>query len=408
MRFFLVARDPDNGAVRLIEDGTYPRRQDALDALGPAVDADASLEAQELYLVDLDQIAPVVLYRAAASAAPQGEPIADAWMSPAEEPTAPVETPEEPVAEEPVAEDLVVEEPTEEEPVAEELVVEEPVVEESTAEPTADEIAADVAVEEAVLEGPAPLWVPDESAPIAEAEPDGLADALRRAATRLESEGIVAPPSVEEFAARGSLGARTGESDVEVAAAEPADPEAVPVSTEVEVVELEAAGSWPWEAPAAADADALLDIEEPTDVEETDAPGVAAFEPVGIAEPGLEDVVVLTPVDESLPRPLIVGEYAIDSVTDAEDLTLSEIEELAGRLEGAAVAQPADDDESITDLLAEPTPEPPVEPVEEKVYEPGGLDISSYSCEDCVYVVTCPKAKQESPATCGSFQWKSV
>jgi hypothetical protein len=383
MRFFLVARDPDNGAVRLIEDGTYPRRQDALDALGPAVDADASLEAQELYLVDLDQIAPVVLYRAAASAAPQGEPIADAWMSPAEEPTAPVETPEEPVAEEPAEE-------------------------ESTAEPTADEIAADVAVEEAVLEGPAPLWVPDESAPIAEAEPDGLADALRRAATRLESEGIVAPPSVEEFAARGSLGARTGESDVEVAAAEPADPEAVPVSTEVEVVELEAAGSWPWEAPAAAEADARPDIEEPTDVEVAAAPGVAAFEPVGIAEPGLEDVVVLTPVDESLPRPLIVGEYAIDSVTDAEDLTLSEIEELAGRLEGAAVAQPADDDESITDLLAEPTPEAPVEPVEEKVYEPGGLDISSYSCEDCVYVVTCPKAKQESPATCGSFQWKSV
>jgi hypothetical protein len=381
MRFFLVARDPDNGAVRLIEDGTYPRRQDALDALGPAVDADASLEAQELYLVDLDQIAPVVLYRAAASAAPQGEPIADAWMSPAEEPTAPVETPEEPVAEEPVAEDLVVEEPVEGEPVVEEPVAEEPAEEESTVEPTADEIAADVAVEEAVLEGPAPLWVPDESAPIAEAEPDGLADALRRAATRLESEGIVAPPSVEEFAARGSLGARTGESDVEVAAAEQADPEAVPVSTEVE---------------------------EPTDVEVAAAPGVAAFEPVGIAEPGLEDVVVLTPVDESLPRPLIVGEYAIDSVTDAEDLTLSEIEELAGRLEGAAVAQPADDDESITDLLAEPTPEAPVEPVEEKVYEPGGLDISSYSCEDCVYVVTCPKAKQESPATCGSFQWKSV
>jgi hypothetical protein len=34
--------------------------------------------------------------------------------------------------------------------------------------------------------------------------------------------------------------------------------------------------------------------------------------------------------------------------------------------------------------------------------------MNAYTCEDCVYVGTCPKANEDSPATCGSFQWKSV
>jgi hypothetical protein len=45
---------------------------------------------------------------------------------------------------------------------------------------------------------------------------------------------------------------------------------------------------------------------------------------------------------------------------------------------------------------------------EVRAYEPGGLEIAGYTCDDCVYVDTCPKARQDGPATCGSFQWKSV
>lgn len=52
-------------------------------------------------------------------------------------------------------------------------------------------------------------------------------------------------------------------------------------------------------------------------------------------------------------------------------------------------------------------------PVEEPAafspaYEPGGdLDLSHYTCDDCVYVNTCPKVGQLTPQECGSFQWRS-
>ena len=41
-------------------------------------------------------------------------------------------------------------------------------------------------------------------------------------------------------------------------------------------------------------------------------------------------------------------------------------------------------------------------------YEAGGdLDLSAYTCSDCVYVNTCPKVGQLTPQECGSFQWRS-
>jgi hypothetical protein len=41
-------------------------------------------------------------------------------------------------------------------------------------------------------------------------------------------------------------------------------------------------------------------------------------------------------------------------------------------------------------------------------YEPGAdLDLSRYTCDDCVYVNTCPKVGESLPAQCGSFQWRS-
>ena len=42
-----------------------------------------------------------------------------------------------------------------------------------------------------------------------------------------------------------------------------------------------------------------------------------------------------------------------------------------------------------------------------KAYEPGELALDSYTCDDCVYVNTCPKHHQDKPATCGSFQWRA-
>jgi hypothetical protein len=404
MRFFLVALDTGTGTVRLIKEGTYAQRQEALDVLGPAVDEDSSLSTCDLFLVDLDQVAPVVLYRPATPTVPLEEPLADAWIAPA------------------------------------------------------DEVAADAAVEEAVLEGPEPLWVPDETlAPVASEDGD-LADALRRAATRMESEGIVAPPSVEEFAAQ----AATEDTAIASATTDDALREASEPEAPATVGLLADAEPWPWESTvteavavddaevpvaseatidvgvdgpieAVAELEAALAIEPPTPVDAGAPEQSGVFEPVGIDEPGLEDVQLLTPVGDLAPHPLIVGEYAPEPEADIDELTLSELEALAASLDATAgeasatalvEADPAEDADVIEadagevggvetpavgtePVEADPTA-PAVAAAEEKAYEPGGLDIAAYTCDDCVYVETCPKARQEGPATCGSFQWKSV
>jgi hypothetical protein len=404
MRFFLVALDPGTGAVRLIKDGTYAQRQDALDVLGPAVDEDSSLAASDLFLVDLDQIAPVVLYRPATPTVAPEEPLADAWIAPADEPE------------------------------------------------------ADAAIEEAVLEGPEPLWVPDETLVPASPEDGDLADALRRAASRMESEGIVAPPSVEEFAAQAAAEPPAVESaggllvDPEPWPWESTVTEDAPTAAAEETPKPEAltAGEADDQAGAALDLEAALALDTPLPEDDTAPEQSGIFEPVGIDEPGLEDVQLLTPVGDLASHPLIMGEYAPDPEADVDDLTLSELEALAASLEvpagvevvgvvpeAAAVTEieivgtdagVAEDEESSvgeggtveasageseaadgSDVrIQAPATVSDAPSAEEKAYEPGGLDIASYTCDDCVYVETCPKARQEGPATCGSFQWKSV
>ena len=32
--------------------------------------------------------------------------------------------------------------------------------------------------------------------------------------------------------------------------------------------------------------------------------------------------------------------------------------------------------------------------------------LSAYTCDDCVYVDTCPNKDERRPEDCGSFQWK--
>lgn len=35
------------------------------------------------------------------------------------------------------------------------------------------------------------------------------------------------------------------------------------------------------------------------------------------------------------------------------------------------------------------------------------IDISAWSCEDCIYISTCAKSGTIRPAECGSFQWRA-
>jgi hypothetical protein len=49
-----------------------------------------------------------------------------------------------------------------------------------------------------------------------------------------------------------------------------------------------------------------------------------------------------------------------------------------------------------------------VEPQPGPAYVPSFTDLDSWTCADCIYLVTCPKSGADRPANCGSFQWKTV
>ena len=51
--------------------------------------------------------------------------------------------------------------------------------------------------------------------------------------------------------------------------------------------------------------------------------------------------------------------------------------------------------------------EAPAEPVAQPQAEPTPTSpLTEYTCEDCVYVATCPNRDQRLPKDCGSFQWR--
>ena len=71
-------------------------------------------------------------------------------------------------------------------------------------------------------------------------------------------------------------------------------------------------------------------------------------------------------------------------------------------------APPAPEQPSVEQTAPETAPEPPAEPEPPaKAYEPGPVSLDEYTCDDCVYVDTCPKKGESSPADCGLFQWRS-
>lgn len=486
MRYFVIARHRESGDVRLVSDASYGTREQALDGLASAVAEDAALGAQDLFVVDLDTVTPVVLLApplgvGAPMGEPMAEPMADAWETPApavdalaeiaavedaalEGPpivwaadvdapvedaatkTSEVETPEvaavEPAPVEPMSWSAPVPEtpPAEEVPAFEDVPAAPPVQEESG---TPDAVEEPGTSESSDVIEPA-VW----ALSLGEQEPpdDGaasLADALRRAAERMEAEGIVVAPEVEELAARGvgpQAEAPEGVTEPAAAAAWPWEPEA---ATQDPQPELPTGISS--DAPLAEASTPVETEDVPVDgMQETPLPGWVAsapFEPVGIEEPGLEEITLLTPVsyaDDA--APLIVGEYAaaLDEEpmppTDEEAHASDTSDEAdAGSLDDAAMASPDAVAEvsaepfgigSAEDLAADAEPEQVDDPAAAaeaayeraaesarealKAYEPGGSDIAAYTCADCVYVDTCPKANQDGPATCGSFQWKSV
>lgn len=277
-----------------------------------------------------------------------------------------------------------------------------------------------------------------------------LAAALKRAASSLEDEGIVAPASVESEPVEAEDVESADETDVELPAAEPVEE---PEGTE--------GRTWPWanvdayepvvapaaevvaEEPLAEDEPALTEraendsrVDEPVDpapveelsyvVAETVAEplGVPAettsldaqlYEITGVmAEPIADDQTLITSApsageDAYLPRPVILGDYSeaeIESPAEPgaapEDPALSNVSTFV-----ADAPEPAPEDEDTGFDLSAALGGLISAPAEVGFEATGELDLAEYTCQDCIYSNTCPKVGQAAPSDCGSFQWRS-
>lgn len=352
MPFFVVQRNADAGlSIPLPE--SYPTREAAIAALSSAAADGSVVLTGEVFIADLDAAVPVLVMQPAIAPAAAAESSTEAELAEEEAPL----------------------------------------------------------LDEAVAESAYAEWTPLSGL----TDDASLAAALKRAASSLEEEGIVAPASIE-----------SGPEE---------DDEAAAVSDEVQPTEE--SSSWPWanvdayggegeepEAPAEVTEDnaEASPGAEPVEelVEESAAVVAEAVVPDTIAEPlgvsaelredesTAEEVVPLVdvPVGEDLPiitsapvegeeaylpRPVILGDYADSSATSLVDEP-EEPEEPAAAFGG---------------LIAEPI-ESPTNEAADIGYEAGGdLDLAGYTCQDCVYANTCPKVGQASPANCGSFQWRA-
>lgn len=411
MGFFLLGRGREHGDLRLIAEELFEDRQAALDALSRASAAsDFAHRDAEVFVVDLDAAVPVLLV------APSPAPVQPEVAAP-----------------EPVSEPAEEPQPPGEEVFAQE-VAEEPAEEPESAgvweAPPVDLV--EPAIAEAVLAD-------------ADAETGDLADALKRATGSLEAEGIVAAASVGP--------------------AEPAE-----AFEPAEEAQPTADAGWPWE-PVAAPADEPAAEAAPILEEQTagePAFEIPAFEEPALDDSGL---LVQTDEEFVVPKPVIMGSYGDDATPADEPATIEATTpaeepdlpvEIPGVTEPASIAEPTltaqpeepvdtgtveeftavpaevidipvdfgDERESILadlEAIEVPTavPSPPPEPAEPAVdIEPqqpeppsfAGLeptvaddtDLAALTCDDCVYVNTCPNKEGSEPASCGTFQWKSV
>ncbi len=123
--------------------------------------------------------------------------------------------------------------------------------------------------------------------------------------------------------------------------------------------------------------------------------GIEVPEPAGQEEPPAVEALDVSPIAEAVPvaEPLGVVETASSEPAPPETDFASVVEPLRPVIMGEypETVQPA---------------EP--EPAETQPYQPSGdLEIAAYTCDDCVYSNTCPKAGESSPVDCGTFQWRS-
>jgi hypothetical protein len=418
MAFFAVERRAGEDVLRLPVPTTYPSRDAVVQALGELLASGAIPAGSDLYVVDLEMAVPVLVIPGAA---------------------VPGEALEAPAAAAPVA----------------------PIVE----EPAGEEIGALDASEAADVYAAWPEGAGLSSGDEEAEAPDGqaqeasaidwqgsLQDALKRAASSLESEGIVPPVPVE----------------AERPHAQIAEPMGVTTDAEDEAGESSDEAAWPW---ANVDAVAVEDVADDADAGDESAASAAAEsadenadddqakeipsveeilaeideeEPVALTyrEPGADLPAYEQPArvdsalihtapaegeDAFLPSPVILGDYGDADVDASEAEVAAEVAALIGAggedEDGLEYVAPGEthvaealEEQSEPETIQpgdgreeESTEEAPAQDAQVEGYAgDGGLDMSEYTCNDCVYANTCPKVGQVTPAECVSFQWKSA
>ncbi len=186
-----------------------------------------------------------------------------------------------------------------------------------------------------------------------------LKAALVRTTQRLEAEGISAPESVgmpEEIS-------------------EPVESEPPPAQAD------EAPATWPWDSLASDSEDGLSVLDEPGDDEGSLVRAAGDDETMAIARPVIMGAYGETPQE-------LIEALATDEGVDAPRTI---VEPVGVESPAVPAIDPASD---YVDLSA----------IESVRTEPSPID--SMTCDDCVYVETCPNKGQSAPESCGSFQWK--
>lgn len=438
--FFLLGKGPDNELI-LLSPSPLASRKDALAELS-RLTADATFAHwdAEVYVIDVESGTPVLLVRpelpapAAPEPATADEPTADEEPTAADEEPAAEEAPtaadEEPtVAEEPAAEEeptaddepTVAEEPAaEEEPVLEsgaapELVAaaEEGEVDEALAAVISD-LAAEEPEDATAIEAPEPVVVKtasvetvsaiadEESEQIdsayAEAvveesgdEGSSLKAALERTAAQMAAEGITPPESVGPAAEVEEPKASEPFADAATAEEESADEAAA----EEPVLEPEA--EWPWKTGGGDEempAFTIAALEEPGVDEGSLVRAAGDDETMAVARP-----VILGAYEEPQEPAIVPDAVTVEPEVPAIEPTAAELQGEVPLVESSASIEPESD--FILDLeqvVAGPTGEP-------SGYQATD-DARQMTCDECVYVETCPNKDQRDPSSCGSFQWK--
>ncbi len=136
---------------------------------------------------------------------------------------------------------------------------------------------------------------------------------------------------------------------------------------------------------------------------ETGQPEPEALEPGEVPDEvdPTEDVPEPSPADQPTPEEEDLPDEVSGLLADLEEIVPS-VPAAPEPSEPAASTSP----EAAAEIEPELDPAPPEEPA--KAYEPGTSDLTELTCEDCIYLNTCPKKDESDPSNCGSFQWKSI